>query len=82
MDDGKTFGDSMTDEMYERDDFKVGMMVLYLPGMNDRVVGTFNVVTDINNSNIYTRRWNVQLKRHEEGIFEIPLEKRKIRIIG
>lgn len=70
----------MTDMYYEKD-LKIGMAVLYLPGMRDDVVGTINIITQISDGNVFTRRWNKDYLRHERGNFDLPIEKYKIKII-
>ena len=69
-------------EKYPPDYFKVGMVVLYMLGMRDDLVGTINIITHIKNNAIYTRRWNDVRCEHEVGEFNIPINKSKLKIIG
>ena len=69
-------------EEYPPDYFKVGMIVLYMPGMRSAVVGTINIITHIKNNDIYTRRWSDVRYEHENGHFSIPINKSNLKIIG
>ncbi len=61
--------------------FKVGMMVVYLPGMRDDLVGSINIITGVRRNHIETRRWNIKITGHEQGAFTIPIEKYKLKIM-
>jgi len=69
-------------EKYPPDYFKVGMIVLYMPGMRSDLVGTINIITHTDKYDICTRRWNDVRCEHEPGNFSIPINKDKLKIIG
>ena len=72
----------MSTEFYDSDSFKVGMIVVYMPGMRSDVVGTINIITNIFGGTVETRRWNSLREQHETGSFSSDVEKHKIKIIG
>lgn len=72
----------MSEDKYDKTFFKVGMILLYMPGMRGDVVGTINIITDIRGNDIFTRRWNSVYNKHEGGNFETPIKKHLIKIIG
>lgn len=67
---------------YQIDFFKVGMILRYMKGMNDSLVGTINIVTHVESITVYTRRWNSQTMQHEVGRFSAPIEKYKLKVLG
>lgn len=69
------------DGVYNKDDFKIGMVIRYLKGMDNDLVGTINIITEITRYDVIVRRWNNLLNKHELGIFGIPILKSKLKII-
>ncbi len=67
---------------YDPDTFKVGMILLYMPGMREDLVGSINIIIGVGDEKVEVRRWDPFLKQHERGLFSLDIEKHKIKIIG